>query len=512
MDTILRIGLSNALLATGLAVLVAGIGCLSRRPALLHGLWLLVLLKLITPPLLGVPIPGLLDSSEPASEATAISLISDPPLQAPDPVDDLEEALPPASPVEAATVTSTYLPAEANHWAGVLGLLWLGSALAWWGLVGWRLLRFQHLLRHAEMAPPWAQEQARQLAGALHLRRCPVVWLVPAPISPMLLALGVRPRLLVPAALWQRLNEEQRATVLVHELAHLRRGDPWVRRLELLVLGLYWWHPVAWWARHELQEAEEQCCDAWVVWALPQAAAAYASALVETAAFLSNSRVPLLAVASGIGPVPQLKRRLTMLCKGTTSKALSRLGAWVLLIVGGLVLAFAPTGAQSEAQTQNVTEKVQPPPPVPVQSAHTVGAQNWNQNSCLACHVDPFQQGAHHQGADITRSRTWQNLHKDIIKLMDQVKTQRAELQATENRLNKALSLIATIQEASPQPTRQQAAPPGNKLAPPQSDQRLQELEHKLDNLLREVDSLRKDLKSRPPQQKAPPDPLLIPR
>jgi len=41
------------------------------------------------------------------------------------------------------------------------------------------------------------------------------------------------------------------------------------RRLELAALGLYWWHPAAWWARRELREAEEQRCDAGVVAALP---------------------------------------------------------------------------------------------------------------------------------------------------------------------------------------------------------------------------------------------------
>ena len=28
---------------------------------------------------------------------------------------------------------------------------------------------------------------------------------------------------------------------------------------------LFWWHPVVWWARREIEAAEEACCDAWVV-------------------------------------------------------------------------------------------------------------------------------------------------------------------------------------------------------------------------------------------------------
>jgi len=37
---------------------------------------------------------------------------------------------------------------------------------------------------------------------------------------------------------------------------------------KIVVIGLYWWHPVVWWALREIHEAEEQCCDAWVVWVL----------------------------------------------------------------------------------------------------------------------------------------------------------------------------------------------------------------------------------------------------
>ena len=57
MDTLLQIGLSNAVVATFLALVVGCVGLVWRRPALLHSLWLLVLLKLLTPPLVWVPVP-----------------------------------------------------------------------------------------------------------------------------------------------------------------------------------------------------------------------------------------------------------------------------------------------------------------------------------------------------------------------------------------------------------------------------------------------------------------------
>src|SRR5215472_4566871 len=56
MQTFLEIGLSNALMASVLAVLAAGAGFFCRRPAIRHTLWLLVLLKLVTPPLMSIPV------------------------------------------------------------------------------------------------------------------------------------------------------------------------------------------------------------------------------------------------------------------------------------------------------------------------------------------------------------------------------------------------------------------------------------------------------------------------
>src|SRR4051794_17095479 len=58
MDTLLHLGLSNAVMAAVLA-LVAGAAAfvLRRRPALLHAVWLLVLIKLVTPPLVRLPAP-----------------------------------------------------------------------------------------------------------------------------------------------------------------------------------------------------------------------------------------------------------------------------------------------------------------------------------------------------------------------------------------------------------------------------------------------------------------------
>jgi hypothetical protein len=172
----------------------------------------------------------------------------------------------------------------------------------------------------------------------------------------MLCALVGAPRLYIPAALWDHLTEEQRDTLLVHELAHLRRRDHWVRRLEFAVTFLYWWHPVLWWARREIQEAEEQCCDAWVVSLSAAAIPAYAEALVATVTFLSQARSAPALGASGMAHAHLLRRRLTMIIRGTTPKGLSAAGIVAVVMFGAVVLPLLPTWAQntvSQPQVEN---------------------------------------------------------------------------------------------------------------------------------------------------------------
>jgi hypothetical protein len=166
----------------------------------------------------------------------------------------------------------------------------------------------------------------------------------------MLWALTGSTRLLLPKGLWSLLSWEQQRTLLVHELAHVRRRDHWVRVIEMLATALYWWHPVTWWARYELREAEEACCDAWVTSTLPMAQKSYATALLATVDFLAGVRRPLPLAASGVGQVRHLQRRLTMIMNGTTPRSLSRYGCLGVLGLSLALMPVLPTFAQAPPQ------------------------------------------------------------------------------------------------------------------------------------------------------------------
>src|SRR4051794_329748 len=252
MEMILWAGLGNALAAGVLAMGAAVAGVFARRrPAIRHGLWLLVLLKLVTPSLWTVPVARVAAAVEAAADPSTVPAPGALTVTAPVPVVELEGIAPRLDDGEpGGGDDATAAPDEPRADSpGDVGMSWEGTVLLAWGVgtlltsvvAATRIRRFGRLLRLAEPASAETRDRVEALARRLGLGRAPGVWSVPGAVSPMLWALGCRPRLIVPAELWDRLDGRQRDTLLTHELAHLKRRDHWVRWLELLVTALYWW-------------------------------------------------------------------------------------------------------------------------------------------------------------------------------------------------------------------------------------------------------------------------------
>jgi beta-lactamase regulating signal transducer with metallopeptidase domain len=398
VETALYIGLANVAVAVIIALVAIGAGLIRNRPALSHALWLLVLLKLLTPPLWNVPIhtPWNSNASLPI-QARHIVTIS-PRI---DPIPSMAERMETSVPIDegheiaiaesarsfdatteivpsAVTPSPAVIPSPSINsvtWLSTTAFVfWLTGSIVCAVVIGLRIFRFHRLLRFATLASPALQSRTQALAYRMGVARAPRVWFIPGAVCPMLWPLGRGPRLLIPGVLWDRLGEGERSSLLAHELAHLRRRDHWVRGLEVLASVLYWWCPLVWFARRRLRQAEEQCCDAWVVWAIPGSGRDYASALLEAVEFIStgsgqrgipaHQSLPMLA--SGMGQFHQLKRRLVMIKTARIPKTLSGAGFAAVSALALALLPLAPTRAQVDPAPKPETVVVEAPAVAPV--------------------------------------------------------------------------------------------------------------------------------------------------
>jgi bla regulator protein BlaR1 len=253
--TVTQAMLGNAAVAAMLALLVLGAGYVFRSPALRHAAWVLVLLKLVTPPLFSIPLRVL--------------------------------------PAEAAGIPSGWARwrGEAAQ-AGVV--VWVAGAVGWFVWQSRRIVRFRRRVARAEDAGPEVAAAHRRIAAALGIAQPPAVKAAIGIGSPMLWGLGRSTVILFPRELLARLAPEARDTLLAHELAHFLRRDHWVRALEVVATGIYWWHPAVWLARMGIEAAEEECCDAWVIGGLAASPRRYAEALLATVDFVEELRRPCL--------------------------------------------------------------------------------------------------------------------------------------------------------------------------------------------------------------------------
>src|SRR5947199_117441 len=106
---------------------------------------------------------------------------------------------------------------DSSAWFAVVSLLWLGLRPRASAAFGPGLVRLDPRSLPVDYA---------RLCRAIGVRRPPPVVVIPEAASPAVWG-RLRPRLIVPPGLAEGLSEGQLGWVLLHELAHVRRGDLW---------------------------------------------------------------------------------------------------------------------------------------------------------------------------------------------------------------------------------------------------------------------------------------------
>ena len=367
MDRLVIAGLMNGALATLLALAAVAATRAWRNPYFGRIAWLAVLLKLVTPPLLFVPVEvAWFERVQEPVPAAAINFADHPAVSAPELpavavcVDGhaaigllQENVAPPAIKIADEQVTvarslkDLVFQFQSLDPLRTLGAVWIAGSVLLGVLATMRIWRFQRLLSRSLIASTAVEERAAAIAARLSLRQTPRIRVVAGRMAPLAWSLGRQATVIIPAALVESLDEKALDAVLAHELTHLRRRDNWARWLELAATTAYWWCPTAWLARRRIHAAEEECCDADVLRMFPALRRAYGRALLETLDLLAGDRL-IAPGASGWGTRRSLRRRFERLAAQQTAaplRAWGRASCWTAI---ALLCLLAPTAASSE--------------------------------------------------------------------------------------------------------------------------------------------------------------------
>jgi beta-lactamase regulating signal transducer with metallopeptidase domain len=171
-----------------------------------------------------------------------------------------------------------------------------------------------------------------------------------------------RPVIVLPAGaeLWPA---ERLQAALLHEMAHIRRGDWLLNLLAHLTCSLYWFHPLAWLALGKMRSESETSCDDLVL-AAGVPAPDYARHLLDVA-LSARRRSPLdgagtVAMAQG----PKVEKRLrAILATGLSRRPVTR---WTGMgVLAAALLLIVPVAALRLSASVAARGFIPQGPPVP---------------------------------------------------------------------------------------------------------------------------------------------------
>jgi len=279
-----------------LCLLVAAIAVLTllarkASPRVHYLLWCLVLVKLCLPPTVSfytglgqfLPAPG------------------EPPLSVTKPADTriiqemVARAIWPQAGVEhqyGPLIVPDELPVV-SHIPSAAGILWLIGMMAMVSLLLYQSIHAYMKLRHSRVADD--KDLLKSFSDACE--HCGIKRHVPLLVttelkSPVILG-PLRPRIILPHQTIARLSPAEMKAVLIHELCHLKRHDPWVNLLQALLLAIYWFHPLVWLTVSRLRSLREVIVDDLVLHHLDGRAEVYGSSLLNVLQGSANR--PLVA-------------------------------------------------------------------------------------------------------------------------------------------------------------------------------------------------------------------------
>jgi len=170
-----------------------------------------------------------------------------------------------------------------------------------------------------------------------------------------------KPAVIVPAWALNELSPAELNTILLHELAHLRRWDDWTNLAQKLLRAVFFFHPAVVWVENRLSLEREMACDDLVL-AQTSNPRAYAQCLVSLAEKNLILRRGMALAQAAVGRMRQTTQRVLQILDARRPSGVRvwKPAPWlvgtfsiVCLVSAGHaphLVAFADPGHTSESQ------------------------------------------------------------------------------------------------------------------------------------------------------------------
>jgi TonB family protein len=252
-------------------------------------------------------------------------------------------------------------------WPLWITIAWIAGAVTLTGQMIAACVTMSRARRSCAAAPDRALHV--EMATALGIRHPVEVLESPAGTMPMTYGV-LRPAVFLPvdSTEW---DDGLRHAVLLHELAHVRRGDVAAQILARLALAMHWWNPLAWMAWRQFLRERERATDDMVL-GMGVRASDYAGHLLQMA---RSGNAPTLAWAAvAMARRSQLEQRLAAILDARTSRAMVGRAPACFAAVAAVALVAPLAAVRAERAAPEVIVPVidaaiRPTAPTPGQNA-----------------------------------------------------------------------------------------------------------------------------------------------
>ena len=230
-----------------------------------------------------------------------------------------------------------------------LFLIWTGGVLVFFGFASFRYFKIRNILNRALPVEEGPVRIALE-KGCMKLGRenPPRLYLSRDSTCPFLLGF-FRPVIVLPSKIVESMNEDELHDILLHELLHWTRLDVPAGWLQIVIQGVFWFHPFIWLANSRIRHERECACDEAVILQQNASPERYGESLLKCL-LSAKGKSPAGPGLPGIFERhSSIRSRLEEIMKPRNKSSFISLVVWTIVFIFGLVfLPMSPRGVVGE--------------------------------------------------------------------------------------------------------------------------------------------------------------------